>query len=93
MCKEKLDPNPCSNCKCPHNLFWEKLKIDMRRIHMTEKAFQIRNCCRLIREPWTSDEIAEVWGLTKKKVKQCEKSAWRKIHRRSYDHESSQTIS
>jgi len=93
MCKERLDSNPCLNCKCSHNLFWEGLKLDIQRIHMTQKALQIGNCCRLIREPWTLDEIAEVWGLTKKRVRQCEESAWRKIHRKTSDNQSSQAIS
>ena len=92
MCKEMLIPHPCLNRKCPQNFFWEELKLDRRRIHMTQKALQIRNCCRLIRNPWTSDEIAEVWGLMKRKVKQCEQSAWRKIHKRSYGNESSQKV-
>ena len=92
MCKERLDSNPCSNCRCPHNLFWEGLELDMQRIHMTRKALQIRNCCRLIREPWTSDEIAAAWGLTTKGIRQCEGSAWRKVQRKRYVKESSQTI-
>jgi hypothetical protein len=56
----------------------------MDRICMTEKALQIRNCCRFISEPWTSEEIAVVWGLTKKEIEQSEKSGWRKLHKRSY---------
>jgi len=74
-------------------VFLAVLKLDIQRIHMTQKALQIGNCCRLIREPWTLDEIAEVWGLTKKRVRQCEESAWRKIHRKTSGNQSSQAIS
>ena len=56
----------------------------MDKIRMTEKTLRIKNCCCLIHEPWTSEEIAEVWGLPKKRVEQSEESGKRKLHRRSY---------
>jgi len=55
----------------------------MDKIHMTEKAFRIRNCCRFINEPWTSEEIAEIWGLPKKRIEHSEESGRRKLYRSS----------
>jgi hypothetical protein len=83
MCKQIRNATPCLNYKCSHNLFWEGLKLNTDKIRMTEKAFRIRNCCRCINEPWTSEEIAEVWGLPKKAVKHSEESGKRKLRERS----------
>jgi hypothetical protein len=83
MCKQIHNATPCLNYKCSHNLFWEGLKLNTEKIRMTEKAFRIRNCCRCIKEPWSSEEIAEVWGLPKKKIEQSEESGKRKMHRKS----------
>ncbi len=82
MCKQMQYTIPCLNYRCPHNLFWEGLKLNTDKIQMTEKAFRIRNCCRFISEPWTSEEIAEVWGLPKKRVDQTEESGRKKLHQR-----------
>ena len=84
MCKQIHNATPCLNTRCSHNLFWEGLRLNTGKIRMTEKAFRIRNCCRFIKEPWTSDEIAEVWGLPKKRVERSEESGKRKLNRRSY---------
>jgi len=92
MCKQMHNAAPCSNYKCPHNLFWERLKLNVDKIHMTEKTFRIRNCCCLIHEPWTPEEIAAAWGLTTKGIRQAEGLAWRKVQRKRYFKESSQAI-
>lgn len=84
MCLAELESHPCLNYKCRHNLFWTGLKLNMDRVHMTEKALQIRNCCCLINEPWTYVEIAEIWGVSKKKIEQSEKSGTKKLRRRNY---------
>jgi DNA-directed RNA polymerase sigma subunit (sigma70/sigma32) len=92
MCKEMRNTKPCSNCQSRDNLFWEGLGLNMGKIQMTNRALRIRNCCRLIREPWTCEEIAKVWGLTKKRVKRFEESAWRKLQRKTYREESRHRI-
>ena len=74
----------CTNFKCPHNLFWEKLSLSREKIQMTDKALEIRNCCCLIKRPWAPEEIAEAWGLTKERIKQSEAAAWRKLERVSF---------
>ena len=81
MCKENPCSKPCLNYKCLHNLFWEGLELNMKKTQMTAKALRIGNCCCLVREPWTSEEIAEVWGLTKRMVERWEEAAWKKIRR------------
>ena len=69
----------CTNFKCPHNLFWEELSLDRDKIQMTDKALEIRNCCRRIIHPWTPEEISDAWGLTNETIRQCEAMAWRKV--------------
>ena len=82
MCRKWLDPEPCTNFRCPHNLFWEGLKLSLNNIHITNKAFEIRNCCCLIDEPWTPEEIGDIWGFTGRGIKRCEAIAWRKIEKK-----------
>ena len=93
MCRELIGLKICFNHKCSHNLFWEGLKLKTDKIHLSKKALEIGNCCRLIHGRWSSEEIAEVWGLTKKKVKQSEASAWRKLHRASLNRQLKQAVS
>ena len=62
MCIELLFDLPCTNFKCYYNLFWEDLKLNREKIWMTDKALEIRNCCYLIMNPWTSEEIVGSWG-------------------------------
>jgi DNA-directed RNA polymerase sigma subunit (sigma70/sigma32) len=81
MCRTWLDSDPCMNTRCPHNLFWEGLDLNFDKIRITDKALEIRNCCCLIHEPWTKEEIRDIWGLTRKRIEQCETVAWKKVQR------------
>lgn len=72
----------CTNLKCPHNLFWEKLSLDRDKIQMTDKAIEIRNCCCKIVHPWTQEEIGDAWGLTKKAIRRSEEEAFRKLQKK-----------
>ena len=81
MCRRWLDPKPCTDFRCPHNLFWEELRLNVNKIQITQKALEIRNCCCLINEPWTPEEIGDIWGLTEEGVRQCEALAWRKVQK------------
>ena len=81
MCRRWTDLEPCMNYGCPHNLFWEGLRLNLNKIHMTDKALTIGNCCCLIDEPWTPEEIGDIWGLTRKRVRQCEEIAWDKMQK------------
>ena len=83
MCRRRSHSEPCMNYRCPHNLFWEGLRLNLDKIHITDKALEIGNCCCLINEPWTAGEIANVWGITEQRVKQSEALAWRKVKRQN----------
>ncbi len=82
MCGRFLDSEPCVNFKCPHNLFWEELNLDRDKIQMTDKALEIRNCCCLIIDPWTPEEISEAWGLKRERVTCSEEEAFKKLQRK-----------
>jgi DNA-directed RNA polymerase sigma subunit (sigma70/sigma32) len=79
MCRTWMGSESCVNYRCPHNLFWESLKLNPAKVRITEKAREIRSCCCLIHERWTSEEIANAWGMTEQRVKQSEALAWSKV--------------
>ena len=79
MCGRRIDSEPCVNYKCPHNLFWEGLKLNRAKVKITEKALEIGNCCCLIYEPWTPEEIGTVWGLAGERINQSESMGWKKL--------------
>jgi hypothetical protein len=79
MCRKWIGSESCVNYKCPHNLFWEGLKLNAAKVRMTEKAREIGSCCCLIHERWTSGMIADAWGLPEQRVKQSEALAWNKV--------------
>ena len=81
MCTELLFDLPCTNFKCSSNLFWEDLKLNREKIRMTDKALEIRNCCCLIRHPWTPEEIGDAWGLTKEGIKRSEEGGLKKLQK------------
>jgi len=83
MCIELLFNLPCTNFKCSNNLFWEDLKLDREKIRITDKALEIRNCCCLIKRPWTSEEISSAWGLTEEEIRQSEERAYKKLQRKA----------
>ena len=72
----------CKNFKCPHNLFWEELSLDRDKIQMTDKAFEIRNCCCKIIYPWTPEEISDAWGITRETIRRSEEAAFRKLQKK-----------
>ncbi|OGP74889.1 MAG: hypothetical protein A2V86_18270 [Deltaproteobacteria bacterium RBG_16_49_23] len=81
MCTELLFGLPCTNFKCPNNLFWKDLKLNREKIRMTDRALEIRNCCCLILSPWTPEEISNAWGLTREEIKRSEEEAFKKLER------------
>jgi hypothetical protein len=83
MCIELLFDLPCTNFKCSKNLFWEDLNLDREKIRITDKALEIRNCCCLIKRPWTPEEIGNAWGLTEEEIRQFEEEALKKLQRKA----------
>jgi len=82
MCTVLSSDLYCMNFKCSHNLFWEELNLDREKIQMTDKALEIRNCCRLIMHPWTPEEIREAWGLTREGIMRSEEKAFKKVQKK-----------
>ncbi len=82
MCIELLFDLPCTNFKCSSNLFWEDLTLDREKIRITDKAREIRNCCCLIKRPWTPEEIDNAWGLTEEEIRRSEEEALRKLQKK-----------
>ena len=81
MCAELLLDLPCTNFKCSSNLFWEELNLNREKIRMMDKALEIRNCCCLIRRPWTPEEIGDAWGLTKEYIRRSEEGGLKKLQK------------
>jgi hypothetical protein len=83
MCRRWLAPKPCMNYQCPHNLFWKGLNLSPENFKITNRALEIGNCCCMISEPWSAEEIREVWGLTIENIIRCEGMAWEKIDKKN----------
>ena len=92
MSRRQLVPKPCMDYKCPHNLFWKGLRLNPAKCRITDRSLEIKNCCCLIKEPWTPQEIREVWGLTIENIMQCEGTAWEKIDKKNGSGQSDQAI-
>ena len=82
MCIELLFDFPCTNFKCSNNLFWEDLKLNRKKLRITDKALEIRNCCCLIMSPWSSEEISNAWGLKREQIRRYEEAAFKKLQRK-----------
>ena len=93
MCTRRLVPIPCMKYQCPHNLFWEGLNLNPENLKITDRALEIGNCCCLINEPWSAEEIGDVWGLTIENIIRCEGMAWGKIDKKNCWGQSDQAIS
>ena len=81
------------NYQCSHNLFWKGLTLNPENFKITDKALEIGNCCCLINEPWSAQEIREVWGLTIENIIRCEGMACEKIDKKNGWGQSGQAIS
>jgi len=71
------------NYQCPHNLFWKGLNLNPKKFKITDRSLEIGNCCCLINEPWSAEEIREVWGLRIESIMRCERTAWGKIDKKN----------
>ena len=80
MNRRQLVSKPCMDYQCPHNLFWKGLRLKPEKFKITNRSLGIGNCCCLINEPWTAEEIREVWGLPMEKIMRCEEIARIKLH-------------
>ena len=83
MCTQLSLDLYCTNFKCPHNLFWEELSLDREKIQMTDRALEIRNCCRRIERPWSPEEISDAWGLTEEAIRHSKEEAFGKLQKKA----------
>ena len=91
MTRRQLVLKPCMDYKCSHNLFWKGLRLNPEKFKFTNRSLEIGNCCCLINEPWTAEEIKEVWGLTMEKIMRCEGVAWEKLHKNGWRQPNQET--
>ena len=92
MYRRQLAPKPCLNYTCPHNLFWKGLRLNPEKFKITSRSLEIGNCCCFIKEPWTEEEIGEVWGLTREKIMRCEGMAWEKMYEKTAWEQSDRAV-
>ncbi len=81
MCERWNDAEPCRDYACHHNLFWKGLRLSRSKIQETDKALAINNCCCLIRQPWSLEDIQKAWGVSKEELMGFEKIGRGKLQR------------
>lgn len=79
----------CDNYECRHNLWWKgvvkpkKVKgtqdFKAIKVVVTPKAEEVHGCMCCIHEPWTLEEIGQLWGFSRERIRQVEESALEKI--------------
>jgi len=74
-----LDSEPCVNYRCPHNLLWDGLKLNLSEIQITDKTLEIGNCCCFVHEPWAPEEIGTAWGVAEERISRCESKSWKRL--------------
>ncbi len=70
---------PCQNRKCHYHIHADNLSLNLEKCNETDKSRSIGNCTKLINSPWTLEEIAKVWGITRERVRQIEEEALNKL--------------
>jgi hypothetical protein len=66
----------CLQFDCPAHLLNPAVRLGRCRRRRTNDALRRdRGCQFLIQEPWTLEEIAEVWGFSRERVRQIEETA------------------
>jgi hypothetical protein len=76
--KAGQNSKPCRDFKCEHNFFWNKSNI-FSPSKETEDTIKVNNCMCLLNEEMTLDQIGEIFGLTRERVRQIEENAIRKV--------------
>lgn len=70
----------CQNFDCKQNIFWKELKL--KRPKETELAKYFKNCMLNIDREMTLEEIGQMWGITRERVRQIEERAILKLYKR-----------
>ena len=74
MCADSEGNQPCRKYDCPHNLFYNRLRLGTR-FKETPLAASWKNCDLNIDRKCKLREIAEMWGMSKERVRQIEERA------------------
>jgi len=65
----------CSQFDCPAHLLNPAVRLGRRRRRTNDALRRDRGCQFLIQDPWTLEEIAEIWGFSREHVRQIEQTA------------------
>jgi len=69
-------PGICQNFQCSYNLF-EGVRECNR--HPNDETDRMGNCVLRVDHTWTLEEIAQIWGLTRERVRQIQDKAIEKL--------------
>lgn len=69
---------PCQNWGCRHNLFHQQKKGNRN----STIAKEMKNCVLFVGQPLTLEEVGDLWGLTRERVRQIERQAIIKLTKR-----------
>jgi hypothetical protein len=72
------DEKGCKVTSCQHNMFWDKLNLSPKA-QETPMSLSSSNCMRFPGEEMTLQDISEMWGLTRERVRQIERDAIMKL--------------
>lgn len=65
----------CLQFACPAHLLNPAVRLGRRRRQTNDALRRDRGCQFLIQDPWTLEEIAQVWGFSRERVRQIEETA------------------
>lgn len=68
----------CLNKPCHHNMFWDGLKLT-KKAGSTEASLEFFNCMTLLSRELTLEEIGEMWGMSRERIRQIERDATIKL--------------
>jgi len=74
MCEDTGEGVPCRNYECKHNLFYRGLRLGSRFTE-TALAVSLGNCDKNITRRCKLREIADMWGMTRERVRQIQNVA------------------
>ena len=74
MCEDTREGGPCRKYECRHNLFHSGLRLGSR-FRETPLAESLNNCEKNIKRRCKLREIAEMWGMSKERVRQIQNLA------------------
>ena len=71
--------NPCRNLACDDNIFYHKLQL--KKPKETNVSRRLKNCTNNLDTELTLQEIADMWGLTRERVRQIEDKGLHKLRK------------